>query len=142
VLSSAMAATFQGAALSKYILIVDDSETVRATVRTYLECQAHFEVCGEAVDGLDAIEKVRILNPDLIILDLSMPRMNGFQAARHLRSLRFLAPIILFTLYAEAIRPEDALAAGVNAVVSKDDLAALQRHIDRLLVVPWPDPGA
>jgi DNA-binding NarL/FixJ family response regulator len=117
----------------KFILIVDDSEIVRAIIRHFLECQPDFEVCGEAVDGLDAIEKTRRLKPDLIILDLSMPRMNGFQAARKLRAMKFSAPIILFTIFAELIQPEEARSAGVNAIVAKTDLSVLQHHMERLL---------
>ena len=120
--------------VSKFILIVDDSEIVRNIIRHFLECQPDFEVCGEAVDGLDAIEKTRRLKPDLIILDFSMPHMNGFQAARELRAMKFSAPIILFTICAELIQPEEARAAGVSAVVAKTDLSVLQHQMERLLV--------
>jgi CheY-like chemotaxis protein len=99
-------------AVPKLILIVDDSEMVRTAVRHFLEDQSAFEVCGEAVDGLDALEKVQYLSPDLIILDLTMPRMNGFQTARQLRATMFGAPIILFTVSAGLIDPGQAQAAG------------------------------
>jgi DNA-binding NarL/FixJ family response regulator len=59
----------------KCILIVDDHEHIRKLVRAFLESEAAFEVCGEAVDGFDAIQKAQASKPDLIILDLSMPRM-------------------------------------------------------------------
>ncbi len=121
--------------MSKHILIVDDSQVVRTTVRHFLESQSGFEVCGEAVDGLDALEKARFLRPDLIILDLTMPRMDGFQTARQLRAMDINAPIILFTISAEFIKPEQALAAGVTVVIAKDDLIALQYNIDTLPVV-------
>jgi CheY-like chemotaxis protein len=91
-------------------------------------------VCGEAVDGFDALEKARNLCPDLIILDLSMPRMNGLQTARELRAMSVPAPIILFTMYAEELRPQDALAVGISAIVSKTDLSVLQQQIEKLLV--------
>jgi CheY-like chemotaxis protein len=120
--------------MSKCILIVDDSQSIRAVTRRYLESQPRFEVCGEAVDGLDALEKARDLSPDLIIMDLEMPRMNGFQTARALRTRNVSAPIILFTIYADAVRWQDAQAAGLSAVVSKSDLSALQQEIDRLLL--------
>jgi CheY-like chemotaxis protein len=121
--------------MSKHILIVDDSQSIRTVTRSFLESQPRFAVCGEAVDGLDALDKARDLHPDLIILDLEMPRMNGFQTARALRTHKFLAPIILFTIYADAVRPQDAEAAGVSAVVSKSDLSSLQQEMDRLLLV-------
>jgi CheY-like chemotaxis protein len=120
--------------MSKCILIVDDSQSIRAVTRHYLESQPRFEVCGEAVDGLDALEKARDLRPDLIIMDLEMPRMNGFQTARALRTRNVSAPIILFTIYADAVRWQDAQAAGLSAVVSKSDLSTLQQEIDRLLL--------
>jgi CheY-like chemotaxis protein len=119
--------------MPKFILIVDDSEIVRKAVRHFLEDQTSFEVCGEAVDGLDALEKTDYLNPDLIILDLTMPRMNGFQTARQLRARMFGAPIILFTVSAGLIKPEQAEAAGLNAVVAKEDLDGLRIHIETLL---------
>jgi DNA-binding NarL/FixJ family response regulator len=79
VLSSFLAVTFRcEVRMPKSILIVDDSAAVRTTARCFLQNQLGLEVCGEAVDGLDALEKARHLKPDLIILDLSMPRMNGF----------------------------------------------------------------
>ena len=66
--------------MSKCILIAEDSKTIRTLIRAFIENRAGFEVCGEAVDGVDAIEKAKELKPDLIILDLAMPRMNGAAA--------------------------------------------------------------
>jgi DNA-binding NarL/FixJ family response regulator len=120
--------------MRKSILIADDSSAVRAATRRFLESQTQCEVCGEAVDGLDALEKARHLNPDLIILDLQMPRMNGLQAARELRKWNVIAPIILFTMYADAVRPTDAEKAGIAAIVNKADLEALRQHVEVLLV--------
>lgn len=120
--------------MTKYILLVDDSEVVRIATRHFLESQPGFVVCGEAVDGAEALEKARDLNPDLIILDLAMPRMNGLQAARKLRAAMRTVPIILFTWYAEAIQAADAADAGVSVVISKTNPAALQKHINSLVV--------
>jgi len=119
--------------MPKRILIVDDSLPIRAATRRFLEDNSELEV-GEAVDGLDALEKVSLLNPDLIVLDLAMPRMDGIQAARKLRERQVRVPIILFTMHAAAVRTEDLSAAGINAVVAKTDLIALQTHIETLLV--------
>lgn len=66
--------------MPKCILIVDDHEHIRKIIRNVLERESGFEVCGEAIDGYDAIEKAQELRPDLILLDMSMPRMNGIQA--------------------------------------------------------------
>ena len=81
--------------MSKCILIVDDSGPVRTMTRHFLESQPGVEVHGEAVEGLDALEKARHLSPNLIILDLQMPRMNGLQAACELRTMMVQAPIMV-----------------------------------------------
>jgi two-component system chemotaxis response regulator CheB len=73
--------------MSKQILVVDNSDTCRKVTRLFLESQLGLEVCGEAVDGVDAIEKARALKPDLVVLDLAMPRMNGVEAASELRAM-------------------------------------------------------
>jgi DNA-binding NarL/FixJ family response regulator len=119
--------------VTKYILLVDDSELIRLATRHFLESQPGFEVCGKAVDGIDALEKTSHLNPDLIILDIAMPRMNGLQTARELRARMYSAPIILFTWYADAVQPEDAAEAGITAVISKTNPAELQSHFKSLL---------
>ena len=68
--------------MAKSILIVDNSGMVRASLHKFLEQEMGFKVCGEASDGLDALEKVPQFEPDLVILDLAMPPMNGLQTAR------------------------------------------------------------
>jgi len=117
----------------KSILIVDNSAMVRASLRRFLERELGFNVCGEAFDGLDALEKVPQLGPDLVILDLAMPRMNGLQAARTLRSLPVNIPVILFTMYSDALQFSDAEDAGIDAVVAKTNLVGLKQNIENLL---------
>jgi DNA-binding NarL/FixJ family response regulator len=121
------------ATLPKSIFIVDDSYVIRRSMRLFFEYQSGVEICGEAIDGQDALGKVHQLDPDLIIIDFAMPGMNGLETARKLRLLKPQAPIILFTNHAESICHEDAMAAGVCAVIAKDDSTALQQYIDRLL---------
>jgi DNA-binding NarL/FixJ family response regulator len=82
-------------------------------------------VCGEAVDGFDALEKTRYLSPDLIVLDLEMPRMCGLHTARELRAMKIRAPIIIFTMYADAVLLQNTLAVEISAVISKTDTTAL-----------------
>ena len=106
--------------MPKCILIVDDHEHIRKLVRAFLESEAGFEVCGEAVDGYDAIEKAQALKPDLILLDLSMPRMDGIKAAQRLKKMLPQTPIILFTSHQGALRSFDARAVGIDAVVAKE----------------------
>src|ERR1700756_5296514 len=69
------------------LLIVDDHEVVRRGIRSLLADHNRWEVCGEAVDGQDAVDKARELKPDLIIMDVSMPRLNGLEAVRQVRGI-------------------------------------------------------
>jgi len=121
--------------VTKYILIVDDSEIIRLATRHFLESQSGFKVCGEAVDGIDALEKASHLNPDLIILDIAIPRMIGIRYILARSSRAVCRPFILFTWYADAVQPEDIEAAGISAVISKTNPAALQSHVHSLLAV-------
>ena len=89
----------RAAKVSTRILIVDDLPEMRKLIRTYIEEETDFCVCGEAIDGLDAINKAKHLKPDLIILDASMPRMNGIEAAPKLKELLPETVIILFTFH-------------------------------------------
>jgi CheY-like chemotaxis protein len=110
---------FQGS-MPHCVLIADDNIQLRHVIRVQVEA-AGLEVCGEAVDGLDAIEKARALKPDLIILDLSMPRMNGIEAARELSEICPDIPIVLYTMHADVIRRARELPPGVTAVVAKTE---------------------
>ena len=119
--------------MTKSILIGDNSQVFRRTTRGFMECHTSFGVCGEAIDGLEAVDKARKLRPDLIILDAPMPRLNGLQAARAIRRISSV-PIILFTLHAEAVRAQDALAVGIDAVVPKaGNLSLLGKQVNFLL---------
>jgi DNA-binding NarL/FixJ family response regulator len=101
--------------------LVDDSPAIRAAVRAYLEPTSGLNVCGEACDGLEAIEKAQQLCPDLIIMDFSMPRMNGLVAAREIKRKLPNVPIILFTSYKSAVHDSDATAAGISATICKSE---------------------
>jgi DNA-binding NarL/FixJ family response regulator len=105
--------------MSKRILVADDSETVRRSVHAYLT-HLEFDVCGEAIDGDDAIEKAWELKPDLILLDVAMPRANGIVVASVLKDMMPNVLIVLFTMYSEAVArafPHKGLA--VDAVIAK-----------------------
>ena len=123
--------------MSLCILIVDDSSLIRQTVREALEEQPDWLVCGEAENGRQAIEKAQQLKPDLIILDLSMPIMNGLEAAQVLKKLMPAVPLVMFTSFKTNHLHQQALAAGVNTLIMKSDsesLVALVNSIRSLLV--------
>jgi len=120
--------------MPKCILIVDDSLTIRTLIRAFLENQTRFEICGEAVDGVDAIEKARALKPALIVLDLMMPKMNGAEAASILKQMMPEVPILLFTMYDDAMVKGLSSASGVDVVLSKPDgMGQMVQHVQRLL---------
>jgi CheY-like chemotaxis protein len=102
--------------MPKTVLIVDDNAAVRRAVRLAFECTNRFYACGEAVDGQDALEKARQLKPDLIVLDLSMPRMNGIEAGRILTHEMKSVPLILFTMHRTDTLRSSAREAGFKAV--------------------------
>jgi DNA-binding NarL/FixJ family response regulator len=104
--------------MRKCILIVDDNPLIRNMLRTAFDDIPGWTV-GEAENGRDAIDKARGSKPDLIVLDLSMPVMNGLEAAPLLRHMLPSVPIILFTLHDNKSLVREALSVGVSAVVSK-----------------------
>lgn len=107
--------------MSKKIFVADDNPMVLATVRQFLESQPGFEICGEAMNGEDAVEKAPKLNPDLVVLDVSMPVMSGLDAARRLRQIMPTVPILMFTIHRASLSPGEAVAAGASAVAFKSD---------------------
>jgi DNA-binding NarL/FixJ family response regulator len=109
---------------TKRVLLVDDNAVVRSFVRQLFESQPDFEISGEAENGHDAIEKAEKLKPDLIILDLIMPVMNGLDAAPVLRQLRPDTRIILFTQQEGSEVERLARAVGIDTVVSKSQAAS------------------
>jgi len=107
------------------VLIVDDSEFMRATLRRLFTSQPDFEVCGEAEDGRQAIDKANELYPDLIVMDLSMPKMSGIEAARILSHLMPAVPIIIFSEYSDVLSEQEASSLGISAVVPKSEQISL-----------------
>jgi DNA-binding NarL/FixJ family response regulator len=100
--------------------VIDDGDSVRDVIGAFLE-KAGFEVCGEAADGVEGIEQAKKLNPDLIVLDFAMPRMNGVEAASVLNQTMPEVPIVLLTLYQNMLGPSLASTIGVKAVLDKTD---------------------
>ena len=115
--------------MPKCILIVDDNVSIRHLLRATFEDISGWKVCGEGETGREAIEKARELKPDLIVLDLSMPMMNGLEAAPVLRRMLPTVPIILFTLHDNKTLQREAFSLGVSAMVSK--AASMKTLIDQ-----------
>jgi DNA-binding NarL/FixJ family response regulator len=105
----------------KTILIADDSASVRYVIREFLKDVPDLEICGEAVNGLDAIEKAKKLKPNLVLLDLSMPEMNGIEVASILKKTMPDVLIVLFTMYSNNIGKALVSTIGVDAVLTKPD---------------------
>lgn len=113
------------------LLVVDDHEIVRIGVRILLADRNKWEICGEARDGAEAIEKVVRLSPDVVILDLSMPVMGGFETAIRIRQIAPWTKIIFFSIHDT---PATARLVGADAFVSKSEAAEeLARTISEVL---------
>jgi two-component system nitrate/nitrite response regulator NarL len=105
----------------KSILIADDNEFIRQALCHLFTSQEDFDVCGDAENGMEAIEMAQVLHPDLILLDLSMPVMNGVEAACELKRLMPMVPIIVFSEYGDVFSEGEARSTGISAVVSKTE---------------------
>ena len=114
-------------------LIVDDSEPVRQGLRKVLRANSGWEICGEAADGLTAVEKFRDLHPDVVILDFKMPGMNGLEAARRMLEIAPAVPIVMLTQHASASLEEHAQEVGIRSVVSKTDVFSMVSLIEEFL---------
>lgn len=101
------------------ILIADDHSLVRKVLKTTLENHSDWQVCGQATNGLEAVQKAAELHPDLIILDFAMPVMDGLGAARRILSASPSVPILIFTNYYFPSLLVEAGSAGVRQVIDK-----------------------
>jgi two-component system response regulator NreC len=120
--------------MSKCVLIAEDSGPARQVLRKALD-HAGLVVCAEAVDGVDTVDKASKLKPDLIVLDLRLPHLNGLEVAQILGGRLPKTPIVLFTMY--DVSPAVLSASGIRAVVRKSDgVHELVRCIQDLLATP------
>ena len=132
------------------ILIADDNQSIRHLLRSFVETKTKFPVCGEAANGVEAIEQAKQLQPDLVLLDLSMPILNGAEAAVVLKRMMPQTKIVLFTMHADDIGAALVTAAHIDLVLAKTaGLLHLDEHLNALLMptvdtqiatkVPLPD---
>ena len=102
------------------ILLADDHQLVRQGLRSLLEKQADFKVVGEAEDGLSALKKARELLPDVVIMDVAMPKLNGIEAAREILDVSPEIKVIALSMHAEGCFVVEMLRAGASAYLLKD----------------------
>jgi DNA-binding NarL/FixJ family response regulator len=114
------------------ILIADDSPPLRRGLRTLVGLNSEWQVCGEAVDGADAVEKAHQLAPDIILMDFSMPQMDGVQAAREIAKSGTDIPILLFSLHLSPQLMELARNAGLRGAISKSEISKIPYAIRAL----------
>lgn len=100
-------------------MLVDDNPAVLRALHNVFEFSSELAVCGEAISGREGIEKAKSLKPDLIVLDVSMPEMNGIEAAKVIHGMMPKVALILCSLYTDDLLSAEAQSAGIQAVVSK-----------------------
>ena len=118
--------------MPKRILIADDHQSVLRRVRAMLDSQPTWEVCGEAVNGREAVAKAVQLKPDLVVLDFAMPQLDGLKTASEIHELLPEVPIVMLTLYAEQVKQE-VQKHGISWLVDKAESGALVTAVRELL---------
>ena len=103
------------------ILIADDHAVVRRGVRAILESQPGWEVCGEVANGREAVEEVKRLKPDVVVLDVTMPELNGLEATRQILKDAPHTEVLILTMHSSEAVAGEALRAGARGVVLKSD---------------------
>ena len=108
-------------AIAVRILLVDDTAAIRRALRVCIETETNWEICGEAENGKIAVEMVQKLHPAVVLLDLSMPVMNGLEAARQIAEIAPGTHVLMFTLHPYPHLIREARGVGVKGVISKSD---------------------
>src|SRR5258708_17856799 len=119
------------------ILIADDHDIVREGLRSLLSAQPGWEVCGEAVNGREAVAQARQLGPDVVILDFSMPELNGLDAARQIRKTLPRTEVLILTMHDLEELAREIFAAGAGGFIFKTDA---QRPLVAAIKTPAPHP--
>jgi DNA-binding NarL/FixJ family response regulator len=120
------------------VLVVDDTHDLRAVIKLLLEMDGRFEVVGEAIDGAEGVERANRLQPDVVVLDRSMPRMNGLEALPEIRRVAPGASVVLYTAdYDEGVQ-QAALGLGAVGVMDKTaGMSDLAGHLAEALLQAW-----
>ena len=122
------------ATMSVQIMIVDDHEGVRKGLRTLLSSRPEWMICAEAEDGIEAVQKMQTLRPDIVLMDISMPRMNGIEATRIIRQAFPDSDVILISQTEPALGRRQAADADAHGYISKSELSReLLPTIDKIL---------
>ena len=103
------------------IMVADDHEIVRHGLRVLLQAQPAWTVCGEAVDGREAVAKAIELKPDLVVLDVGMPNLNGLEATKQIRAALPATKVLILSLYESEQMVRDVLEAGASGYLLKSD---------------------
>lgn len=106
------------------ILVVDDHELVRRGICSILGAESTLTICGEAIDGRDAVEKARALHPDIIVMDISMPRLNGLEAIREIKSFLPQVEIVIVSQHASPQMVRQGFNAGARGYVLKSSISS------------------
>lgn len=118
------------------ILVADDHQVVRTGLRALLESKSGWQVCAEAANGREAVEKAAQLKPDVAVLDIGMPLLNGVEATRQIRKLSPKTEVLILTMHDSELLVQEVLGAGAHGYILKDDadrnlvaaVDALRRH--------------
>ena len=119
------------------VMVIEDHASIRRMLRQAFDAE-HFEV-AEATNGAEGVQKAPEIKPSIIILDLSMPVMNGLEAAAQLRTLMPNVPLLMFTNNAAGIIDREARSAGISAVISKSESDALRQLIGHVKILLGSD---
>jgi len=116
------------------VLVADDHEVVRQGIRAILQTRPEWEICGEAVDGREAVRLAQELQPDIIIMDITMPKLSGLEAAQEISRLKLPSRVLIFTMHESKSLGPSVRKAGAHGYVVKSRAARdLVDALERLL---------